>query len=378
MSRFLKRKNKFLAVWVDVDLDALAQNLRAIRRHISKTSQAEVLAVVKADAYGHGMVPVSKRLWKEGVRFFGVANIDEALLLRRALPESKILVLGTFHFSQASLFIKNKIIPTIFSLQDALCFHKAVAKKERYPIHVKIDTGMGRLGVWHEGAKSFLKEIQIFKNLDVQGIYTHLSCADSENTDFTNRQLERFKIILDEARRMGIRPKWVHAANSLGLSRFAEAQFNLVRPGIILYGINPMVGKKLPFKIEPIFSLRTRLSYVKDVEKGRTVSYGAAFVAKKPTKIATLPIGYSHGYRVAFSNKAQAFVNGRICPVIGRVTMDQTLLDVTRTKARQWDIVELIGKKTPASAEKLALLGSTIPYEILCGIHPRVPRFYTP
>jgi alanine racemase len=376
MSRQEKNLNGSL-VWARVDLGRLRRNFAAIRAEL-RGREVEVLAVVKADAYGHGMVPVAKTLYAQGARSFGVANIHEAAELRKALPASRILVLGGFHAAaQASLFIRKNITPTLFSLEDAAILDRRL--KKPFAVHVKIDTGMGRLGVWHEDARSFFRELKRFKNIHVEGIYTHFSSADGASPAFTLRQYAHFEKALGVARREGFAPKYLHAANSLGLLRFKRCHLNLVRPGIILYGINPAKTGKLPKGIRPILELKTRISFLKSVDEGRTLSYGATYATREKTKIATLPVGYSHGYRVGFSNKARVLVRGRECPVVGRVTMDQTLVDVGRVpEVRRWDEVTLIGQegKNQVQARDLAGLTGTIPYEIVCNIHSRIPRIY--
>ncbi|HTL71629.1 MAG TPA: alanine racemase [Candidatus Eisenbacteria bacterium] len=362
-------------VWAEVDLDALRHNLRAIR----SATHAQVLAVVKADAYGHGMKAVARALAREGVKFFGVANLDEALELRRVCPKAKILVLGSFHPAQVALYARHAILPTVSSVEDAVNLSRGLRKRpEPFPVHVKIDTGMGRLGVWHEDAVRFFEAIRKEKALCVDGLYTHLSSADRPDPSFTEAQLALYERAVERALAAGLRPTYFHAANSLGLMRFRKSHLNLVRPGIVLYGINPSAARP-PLGLRPVLSLRTRISFLKDVEKGRTVSYGATYRAPKKTRIATLAVGYSHGYRVGFSSRAFVSVRGKRCPVVGRVTMDQTLVDVGRVPAaRRWDAVTLIGRdgKSEITARELADLSGTIPYEIVCSIHTRIPRIY--
>jgi alanine racemase len=367
------------AVWSEVDLAQLRRNLAAIRGCLA-SPDVEVLAVVKADAYGHGMKAVAKTLAAERVGFFGVATLEEALELRKVCPRQRILVLGGSRAAQAALFIKAGITPTLSSSEDVKAFEKARRDaRGRFPVHVKIDTGMGRLGVWHGEAPRFFSALKHSPSVSMEGIYTHFSSADLEDPGFTEKQLALFNRAVGAARSAGFAPRYVHAANSMGLLRFKNAHFNLVRPGIILYGLNPARGPELPEGIRPILSLKTRISFLKEVSRGRTISYGATFAARGRTRIATLPVGYSHGYRVGLSNRAFVAVRGRRCPVVGRVTMDQTLVDVGRLPSvRRWDEVTLIGKDRSVriSAEELAQISGTIPYEIVCSIHSRIPRLY--
>ena len=374
-----KEDLNFLPTWVEIRLDFLKQNLNAVRRQIP-SPKTEILAVVKADAYGHGMRQVAAALSEEGVSFFGVANIEEAAELRTICPSARILVLGSFHKCQIPLYREFEIIPTVSCPEDVRMLARALRKPSRsFAVHVKIDTGMGRLGVWHVDSKELFRALSKEKNIFVQGIYTHFSSADKNDRSDTLRQLSRFNAALESARSMGIQPKYLHAANCLGLLRFKQSHFNLVRPGILLYGLNPDPSKKLPKAIRPILSWKARVSFLKQIPAGRTVSYGATYKASKRTCIATLPVGYSHGYRVGLSAKSKVIAHGLRCPVAGRVTMDQTMVDVgTASGIKRWDTVILIGsdKKAAVAAEELAKLLETIPYEIVCSIHSRVPRIY--
>ncbi len=374
-------------LWAEVDLGALRRNLRRVRRAAAGRAHAappEVLAVVKADAYGHGMRRVALALSGEGVRSFGVASLEEALELRAACRSARILVLGGFHDSQAERLARAAITPSLSSFEDAERFAARLPRRMRvpYPVHVKVDTGMGRFGVWHEEAPQvFRKLARRAPRLYVEGIYTHFSSADTDDA-FTLNQLDLFERAAAAALEAGLRPVYFHAANSLGIMRFGRSHLNLIRPGLVLYGLNPMGerGGRAPLgDLEPVMSLRTRIAFLKDVGKGRTLSYGATHRTAGPTRIATLPVGYSHGYRIAFSNKAFVGVRGRRCRVVGRVTMDHTLVDVGGVPGvRRWDPVTLIGRdgRTAVSAEELAGIASTIPYEIVCAVHSRIPRVY--
>ena len=366
-------------LWAEIDLGRLKNNLRLIRANL-RPRRSEVLAVVKADAYGHGMKAVARLLAGQGVRFFGVATIEEALELRQVCRRQRILVLGSFHSSQVPLFIRHKITPTISSVSDAALFESALDNtRAPFSVHIKIDTGMGRLGVWHQDAEEFFRSLKKFSRLHIEGVYTHFSSADGRNKRATRAQIKIFNGCVRRLTQMGFAPRYLHAANSMGLVRFKEAHFNLARPGIILYGIDPSGRDKTLRALKPVMSLKTRVAFLKPVSKGRTISYGATYRTTGGTRIATLPVGYSHGYRVAFSNRAQVLIRGRRFPVVGRVTMDQTLVDVgSRTPVRRWDEVTLLGRdgKQVVSASELAAMIGTIPYEIVCSVHSRIPRVY--
>ncbi len=374
---------KDLMVWAEVNLDYLRSNLRVVRSMLRKGRSVDILAVVKADAYGHGMKKVVAALRTQGVRFFGVATIDEALELRRSCPREKILVLGSFHENQVSFFVQKNIIPTLSSFEDAALFENYLKSKKiktaAFPVHVKIDTGMGRLGVWHEEAEIFLRQLKNCKKIAMDGLYTHFSRADHDDKIFMQKQLDLFEQTIRIARSLGFSPKYFHAANSMGLVRLKSSHLNLVRPGIILYGVNPRLAQRPPKGLRPILSLKTRISFLKYVKKGRAISYGGTYETPESMLIATLPVGYSHGYRVGYSNKAHVVVRGRKCPVVGRVTMDQTLVNVDGVPdVKRWDEVTLIGSqgRLGVSLEDLALLINSIPYEVACSIHSRIPRVY--
>ncbi len=369
-------KNHF--VWIEVDLDHLRHNFRVLRA-LAKRSGAQVLAVVKADAYGHGMAEVAQTLSHEGVDFFGVATLEEALRLRGVCPKVNVLVLGSFHPGQVSHYVKADIRPTLSSLEDLRAFEKGSLGRRPYPVHVKVDTGMGRLGVWHGAALGLFERIKHSKHAELEGVYTHFSSADEQEGFFTKLQLHRFETVLEKLRAMGLSPRYAHAANSLGLTRFRSSRLNLVRPGIMLYGLNPWKGQKPPIRLKPVLSLKARISFLKDVAAEHPLSYGRTYQTRIATRIATLPVGYSHGYRIGFSNKGFVVVKGRRCPVVGRVTMDQTLVDVGAIPGiKRWDTVTLLGGegKNRVTAEELAGWAGTIPYEIVCALHSRIPRVY--
>lgn len=365
-------------VWIEIDLNALRHNLKQIRKHV-RASNSEILAIVKADAYGHGMKVIAGTLYQEGVRFFGVANWVEASELRRICPRAQILVLGSFHPNQVPSYVEWEIRPTVSCVEDVEALERYLPEKASFPIHLKVDTGMGRLGVWHEELEPLLDRIRSGGKIRVDGLYTHFANTDEISGAATSAQLKLFRSCLEKVRAAGFDPRYIHTSNSLGLIRFPEAHENCVRPGIALYGLNPWKNKKLPIFLKPVLSLHARISFLKEMPAGRAVSYGSTYRAKKKTRIAILPIGYSHGYRVAFSNKAQVLIREKKYPIAGRVTMDQTLVDIgLDKKIRRWDTVTLIGqqKGKSVSAEDLAALAQTIPYEIVCALHSRIPRVY--
>jgi alanine racemase len=356
--------------WVEVDLDALRHNVAAIRRRIPPTTQ--LMAVVKADAYGHGLAQVAGVLMHAGVDAFAVANLTEALVLRQiGGPGWPILLFGSALPFEIEKIVEQGITPTISALDEARLFN-AAAGQRRIPVHVEIDTGMGRVGFWHEEAGPALAEIAALPHLQIEAIYTHFPSAD-DNLVETRRELELFLRIAAPACRR-------HAANSAALLNVPESHLDMVRPGLLLYGIPPATLARSD-EFRPALSFKARVAHVKNVEAGRTISYGQTFVARRPMKIATVVAGYADGFNRYLSNNAEVLVGGARCPVVGRVTMDQIMVDVTRLPAAGCgDEVVFIGRQGDAeiSASEVARWEDTIPWEVLCGITKtaRVPRLY--
>ncbi len=363
--------------WAEIDLNALIRNLESIRKVVGK--KAELMAVVKANAYGHGICQVSHTLVEKGVNKLGVATVDEALKLRNSGITSSILVLGSVLFEEAKVAVENDITVTLCDerLVDALL---VIAERTgKVPkVHIKVDTGMGRIGVWHEDAVKFVEHVASKKEINIEGIYTHFSSAARDKV-FTTMQIESFNKVIKDIEEKGINIKYKHASNSVAIVDWKEARLNLVRTGIMLYGIFPKKDFYKKFTLEPVMSLKTRIVFLKNTPAGRAISYGRTYITQEPTKIATIPIGYADGYGRILSNKAEALVNGKYVRVVGCVTMDQTLLDVGPAgDVKVGDEVVLIGGQAGSSVhiEKIAKLSGTIPYEILSTITERVPRVY--
>ncbi len=337
------------------------------------------MAIVKANAYGHGICEVSDVLAKEGVEYLGVATVDEALTLRNTGFKIPILVMGSVLETEAEIAAKHDITVTLCD-RDALKQFIAASKKagKQLKVHVKVDTGMGRIGVWHEEAVSFISEVSGRKEIDLEGVYTHFSSAGRDKI-FTTMQIESFERILEEIEKKGINIKYKHAANSIAIVDWKKSHLNLVRPGILLYGIYPKRNFRKKFDLEPVMTLKTRVVHLKNTPPGRSISYGRTFITQSHTNIATIPIGYADGYGRILSNKAEALIKGHHVKIAGIVTMDQTLLDIGHLKdVKLGDEVILIGKQGEAEipVEKVAKLAGTIPYEIVAGITDRVPRVY--
>ncbi|MFH1381035.1 MAG: alanine racemase [Candidatus Omnitrophota bacterium] len=361
--------------WAEIDLEAIRYNCRAIQKMTDPDTN--IMAVVKANAYGHGIVEVSRVLEKMRIKYLGVATLDEALLLRNSGIKINILILGSILPEEVKPAVENNITLT-------LCNHELLSAIEKLPkdkavrAHIKIDTGMGRIGVWHEGAIDFIKEAEKLEKLNIEGIYTHFSIAGRDKF-FTQYQIDSFEKILCDLEELDIDIPFKHAANSIAIVDWKKSHLNMVRPGIIIYGIYPKRNFPRKINLRPAFSLKTKVAFVKDTPSGRSISYGRTYITQDHTKIASLPIGYADGYGRILSNKAEVLIKGRRAPVVGKVTMDQTMIDAGSIKnVKVGDEVVLIGrqKKDEIRIERLARLAGTIPYEIITGITSRVPRRY--
>ena len=358
-----------------IDLDAIRQNARRIRQLVG--CDIKILGVVKADAYGHGMEQVSKVLVKEGVEYLGVASLDEACELRRAGIKSKILSLGAILPEEAEGVLKFDVIQTVSDLRVPMLLSRLGGKK-KVKVHIEIDTGMGRLGFWHEEAVECIKKIALMRNIRIDGIFTHFPSAE-DNKAFTLNQIRIFNSFMEDIKREGVDIPIRHASNSIALIDFKEAHMNMVRPGLILYGLHPRGDLMNNLDLKPALSLKTRIVNIKSLPKGRSVSYGRSYITNEDTKIATIPVGYGDGYQRHLSNRADVLIGGIRAPVVGKICMDMTMVYVGHIKGvKVGDEVVLIGNqgKDAIKVEELAGLIYTIPYEIVCNIGRRVPRVY--
>jgi alanine racemase len=370
---------RYRPTWADVDLKALEHNYIQVKRLAGKDVQ--MMAVVKANAYGHGTVEVSQVLEEMGVNYLGVATTDEAVRLRDHGIKTPILILGSVLPEEVKIAKDRDITLTLCS-HEILKEIKALAKSEeretKIKVHIKVDTGMGRIGVWHEDALDFIKEVAAEKGVMLEGIYTHFSSAGRDEF-FTDYQMESFERFLTSIEKNWIKIPLRHAANSIATVDYKRAHLNLARPGLIIYGMYPKHTFPKLIKLKPVLSLKTRVVFLKDIPPGRSISYGRTFITQKHTKIATIPIGYADGYHRGLSNKAEVLIRGQYAPVVGKITMDQTMIDVGRIKTvKIGDEVVLIGKqgRHEIRIEKLARLAGTIAYDFICGISNRVPRIY--
>jgi len=367
-----------LPTYATVNLAALAHNLSCIKRYLSPG--CEVLAIVKANAYGHGAVETAFALAHQGIGRFAVASLDEGMALRQAGISASIVVLGALFEEQVSDLVAHKLTPVVSDGQILPALAKAARSHTApYPIHLKVETGMGRLGFSSEELLSLLDNPLLQNPLQVEGMMTHLADADGKDGTFTERQLGAFRTVVDQIRQRGISLPLVHAANSAAIVRFPDAHFSLVRPGIMLYGYHTLPATVPAPRLRPVLSLHTKIVQLRTIPRGGTVSYNGTFVATRPTRIAVLPIGYAVGYSRQLSHRGSVLIRGRRASIVGLVCMDMIMVDVTDMAQLQvGETVTLIGQQGGESiwADEVADWIGTIPYEVLCGIGSRVPRLY--
>jgi alanine racemase len=371
------RHDEMRPTWVEIDLDRIAANVSALKR---LAPHAALMAVVKADGYGHGAIPTARVALEAGATWLGVATVEEADLLRRAGLDAPLLVLGYVVPLQAPILLQYEIRTTVFHLDLAEALSRAaVAVGRRARVHMKVDTGMGRVGVRPEELVGFAQAVRQMPNLEIEGVFTHLATADEPENPFAQEQLAVFTASLEALRLVGIEPPIRHACNSAGLMLLPEGHYDLVRGGIALYGLPPDPGVKWPVLLQPALSWRTRVSMVKRVDPGTALSYGATYRAAANESIATLPVGYADGFSRRLSNRGFVLIHGHRCPVVGRVCMDQTMVRVPEgTAVQEGDEVVLIGEQdgSKITAGDMAQLIDTINYEVVCAVSKRVPRFY--
>lgn len=366
--------------WVEIHLDAFERNLKHIQAALP--SGVRYIAVVKADAYGHGMPQIVRRLMQSGVDSFAVANTREAAIIREMGAGWPILILGPVLPEEAPDLIRDDLTATVSDLQEALRLNElAQSKNTTLKVHLKIDTGMGRLGVWHEQAIELYNAIRTMPALKLDGIYTHFSCADSDPA-FTEKQRERFLAILDKVELSN--DCVIHADNSAGLDSFAvNRKFNAVRVGLLQFGIPPYPQSALAgARVEPVLHFKARVGLIKTLPAGTGISYGQSHQLQEQTTVAILTAGYADGLPYSLGNTGEVLIRDHRCPILGRVTMDQTIVDVSAIPELEvGDIAVFIGNDgtQEISANDFSIAAETIPWDALCSISKRVTRvYYTP
>ena len=361
----------------EVDLGALEFNYRQIKKRIPE--DVKLLAVVKADAYGHGSVPVSLRLEKLGVDYLGVAIAEEGVELRKGGVRTPILVLGGIFGEEVDQIFRFRLTPVIFG-KDSLKIlsREAERRRRKVKVHLKVDTGMGRLGVPLNLWPDFLREVRRFPRIETEGILSHFSMTDEEK-GFTENQWRAFQGAVAIAQKLGISSRYLHMASSATLAAFPAYSARLVRPGIMLYGSYPSSTFRSLIPLKPVMTLKTRIHFLKSVPPGTRISYGGTFKAKRESLIATLPIGYADGYSRHLSNLGEVLIHGKRAPVVGKVCMDFIMVDVTDIpRVSAGDEVVLMGRQgtEQITPEEIAEKINSISYEVLCLIGKRVPRIY--
>lgn len=362
--------------WIEVNLDNLEYNINQIKNIISK--QPEIMAVVKANAYGHGMIEVSKKLNEIGIQNFAIATLEEGINLRKEGIKGNILILGYTDFKNINYVIEYNLIQTIVDYDYA----KKISEmdlKEKLKVHIKINTGMNRTGESYKNIDNLIKIYQT-KNIDILGTYSHLCVSDSldeDDMEFTNKQISNFFEIINKIKTLGYNIGKIHIQASYGILNYPDLQCDYVRPGIIMYGVYSNYNEKTITNIDfkPVLSLKARVTSVKEISQGDAVSYGRTFVANKNMKIASVSIGYADGYPRNLSNKnIEVLVNGEYAVIIGRICMDQMIIDVSNIKeVKQGDIVTLIGEEEPIKVENVSYNSNTITNELLSRLGRRLP-----
>jgi alanine racemase len=363
--------------WVEIDREALIHNTRQIRTHLGPHTR--FMAVIKADAYGHGAVTVAQTILEHGVDALGVATLPEGIQLRRQGITAPILVLGSINTpAEVRAMATWDLQPSLSSAKQALTFSRHLPQP--HPVHLMLDTGMGRLGCdWQEGL-DLLKFIQGLPNLNLVGVYSHLAMADDPDPSFTREQQRCFESVLQQARTEGILLPRLHLANSAGTLGFPDLHYDMVRVGLALYGLYPAAHLRGLLDLKPVLQVRARITLVKTIKAGTGISYGHKFVAPTDLQMAVVGIGYADGVPRRLSNQMQVLVQGQKVPQIGAITMDQLMIDVSHVpEVHPGDIVTLLGEDgdQSISAEEWSVPLDTISWEILCGFKHRLPRVNT-
>lgn len=369
--------------WVEISLSKLRRNFQRVRE---LAGARKVMAVIKADAYGHGAVAVSKCLAECGVDWFGVATVEEALELRAAGIQQPILLLGGLYMSDPAHLIEYRLTPSISSTMRLDTYTECARRfGQSIEFHLKVDSGLGRLGLPLDRVAAFVEHYRELEGLHLKGLFTHLASAEDLVASQTDEQAARFDAALAQLRSLQVEPEWIHVSNSAALLTGRKFPENLVRIGALLYGYCvPLVvppGQELPKvpEFEPVLTFKSRIVYMKDVPSGTPLGYSAAFYTRRPSRIATVPVGYADGLSHALSNRGYAIVHGRRARIVGSISMDLTILDVTDIAGTNiGDEVVLMGEADHCSitAVEIAQLLDTVPYEVLCSIGKRVPRLY--
>jgi alanine racemase len=364
--------------WAEINLDAIAHNVKAYKNHVGP--DVEVMAVVKANAYGHGAAPVAKAALEAGAARLAVHRLHEAVELRKAGLTAPILIMGYTPPEAAEAVVRWRLTPSLITLEFAQALsEKASTGSDPVPVHIKMDSGMSRYGLMPPEVPDFARAVRELPGLVLEGLFTHFATADALDQTYMRRQLAEFNAVIIALRIAGIEIPLTHAANSAAAMTLPESHFDAVRIGVAMYGLHPSNEWPPVFPIQPALCLKSSVCRVFDLPAGAGISYGRTFVTEKPIKAALVPVGYGDGYHRVLSNKAEVLIHGRRAPIRGRVCMDQFVVEVTHIpQVRIGDEVVLVGAQDGAviNSEEVARLAGTINYEITTALLPRVPRFY--
>lgn len=371
---------QYYRVYAEININHIADNLKAIKNYVGHDK--EVMVVIKADGYGHGAIPIARHLYEAGIDSIGVATLQEAIALRKYAIDIPIMILGYSPEEEYLNLIEYDIIQTVYKSSMAKGISdvaKSAGKKAK--IHIKVDTGMSRLGFYpDETSIEEIVEIHGLPNIEIEGIFTHFAQADVESQSYTKEQIHKFNQFVLKLEERGIRITKKHASNSAGLIQYKEAHYNLVRAGIALYGLYPSKEvNQTELCVEPSLSLKSNIIFLKEVQSGVPISYGSTYVTNQKQKIATIPVGYGDGYPRSLSSKGRVLIRGQYAPIVGRICMDQFMVDVTHIEGVcDGDEAVLIGSQggKVISVEEIADIDGTINYEIVCQLGKRIPRVY--
>ena len=362
--------------FVEVELSRLTDNLQAIRRHVAP---AKVMAILKANAYGHGLVAMARHLTRVGIDYLGVAFLEEGILLREQGVAAPILVLGGIMGNQVPLFLDYDLALTASSVEKLTQVEREAQRRGVMArVHLKIDTGMERIGVHYYSADELLDAALRCEHCQVEGIYSHFANADAADLSSAHLQLDRFMDVLQAGERRGLHPTLRHIANSGGILQLPESHLDMVRAGILLYGVYPSAETARTVPVRPALSWKSHVVYFKVVQPGHAVSYGSTWQSAHMVRVVTVPVGYGDGYFRSLSNRSEVIIRGKRYAVVGRICMDQLMVNIEWETAYNGDEVVLLGESAgvAVSADELAEWAGTIPYEILTNINTRVPRIY--
>ncbi|MFZ4591368.1 MAG: alanine racemase [Ignavibacteria bacterium] len=373
----------------EISLNKLEFNYGQIKKHLHRNNphkKIKICGVVKANAYGHGIREISQKLISLGADFLGVANYDEAIKLRATIPDANILVFGTLIHSKlkpaayVSKLLKYNLIATVASL-DTARFLDQYSKKlnKKFKVHIKVDTGMKRIGFDVKNAFKNIEQIFTYKNLEIEGVFTHFATAESGDKSFAKTQLNKFKELLHLLKQSGMEFPIVHAANSGAILDLKDSYFDMVRPGLLLYGYYPSDEVKNKIELMPIMSLKSKVTFIKRVDANTSISYGRKYFTADKTFIGSIPVGYGDGYWRSLSNVGKVCINDKLYPISGMITMDWLMVNLgVKNTVKIGDDVLLIGKEgnNNLGADKIAKIVKSIPYEVICSMADRVQRVY--